>query len=235
MAWQQGSQAFDARTVLAEESARAFMAKVYRWMFVGLAVTAGVSMYVASHPAIARTILTGGLFYGLIFAELGLVWVLTMLAPRVSGTTAGAMFLAYSAMNGATLSIIFFAYQLGTIYTAFLTTAGAFLALSIYGTVTKRDLNAWASFLMIGLFGVIIAGVVNLFLRNDALDFVWSCACVVVFAGLTAYDTQKLRQIHANSGYSSAGSLAVSGALSLYLDFINLFLALLRILGRRRN
>ena len=164
MAWNQsqfGVAAADARGVLAEESARLFMARVYRWMFVGLALTAGVAMYVASNPAIAQMVFARGMFFGLIIGERALVWALSMMAPRLSGPVAGAMFLGYSALNGVTLSIIFFAYQLGSIGSAFLTTAGAFLALSIYGTVTKKDLGAWRSFLMIGLFGVVIAGVVN--------------------------------------------------------------------------
>lgn len=235
MAWQTFSVETDARSVLAQESARLFMARVYRWMFVGLALTAGVAMYVASHPSLAHAVLSQGLFMVLMLVELGLVFALSALAPKVSGTAAGAMFLGYSVINGLTLSVIFFVYQLGTIGSAFLTTAGAFFALSVYGTVTKRDLSAWRSFLFIGLIGVVIAGFVNLFLHSDALDFVWSCACVVVFAGLTAYDTQKLRAFHTNSGYSSAQSLAINGALMLYLDFINLFLALLRIFGNRRR
>lgn len=109
-----------------------------------------------------------------------------------------------------------------------------FGALSVYGTVTKKDLSAWATFLFMGLIGVLVAGVVNIFLQSNFLGFVMSCAAVVVFAGLTAYDTQKLREMHASSGYASAGSLAINGALVLYLDFINLFLNILRLFGSRR-
>jgi FtsH-binding integral membrane protein len=113
-------------------------------------------------------------------------------------------------------------------------TVGTFIAMSVYGSTTKKDLTSWGSFLMMGLFGVVIAGLVNLFTHSSMLDFVLSCASVVIFTGLTAYDTQKLRDFHAASGYSAAGSLAVVGALNLYLDFINLFLALLRLFGKRR-
>jgi FtsH-binding integral membrane protein len=144
------------------------------------------------------------------------------------------MFLAYAVLNGLTFSVIFLAYELGSIGTAFIISAGTFAALSAYGTFTKTDLTAWRSFLMIGLFGIIIAGIVNIFVQSDMLGFVKSCAAVVIFAGLTAYDTQKLRQYHANSGFSSAMSLSIMGALMLYLDFVNLFLNLLRLLGRRR-
>ena len=232
MAWQSYGVAAP-QDVLAQESSRTFMARVYRWMFVGLSVTAAAAMYVASKPELMMAVARNMLF--LILAEFGVVLALTFVAHKLSGTVAGLLFLGYAGLTGVTFSVLFYIYQLGSIANAFLLTAGSFLALSIYGTVTKKDLDAWRSFLMIGLFGVVISSVVNLFLRNDALDFVTSCACVVVFAGLTAYDTQKLRRYHATSGYASAGALAVSGALMLYLDFINLFLALLRLFGRRRN
>ena len=121
-----------------------------------------------------------------------------------------------------------------TLAEAFAISAGTFGAMSLYGTVTKKDLSGWGSFLMMGLVGIIIAGIVNIFVQSDMLGFVKSCAAVLIFAGLTAYDTQKLRQFHAQSGFSSAMSLSISGALMLYLDFVNLFLNILRLLGRRR-
>jgi FtsH-binding integral membrane protein len=218
--------------IVVEQSQRAFMARVYRWMFLGLSVTGGVALFTASSPALLQLVVPHLMF--LLIAELLVVLGLTFAAPRVSGTVAGGLFLLYATMNGLTFSTIFLTFQLGSIGEAFLLTAGTFGALSAYATLTKKDLSAWRSFLFIGLFGVMIAGVVQLFWHSEGFSFVWSCACVVVFAGLTAYDTQKLRQMHAGAGYSSAASLSVSGALMLYLDFVNLFLALLRLFGRRR-
>jgi len=152
----------------------------------------------------------------------------------MTGALAATLFLLYSAFNGLTFSTLFLVYQLASIGQSFLLTAAAFGALSAYATFTKRDLSAWRSFLFIGLIGVVIAGFIQIFWHNPGFSFVWSAACVVVFAGLTAYDTQKLRGLYASSGYRSATSLSVTGALMLYLDFINLFLALLRLFGRRR-
>jgi len=222
----------DANSVLAEESARVFMQRVYWWMSVGLGVTGVTSWLVASNQALFAALAPN--FTLIMLGGLGLVVAFSFLSNRVSGPVAAAMFLAYALTNGLVFSVLFYVYELGSIASAFFITAGGFAAMSVYGTVTKKDLSGWAPFLFIGLFGIIIAGIVNIFLQSDMLGFVKSAAAVVIFAGLTAYDTQKLRQFHANSGYSSAASLAVSGALTLYLDFINLFLALLRLFGRRR-
>ncbi|MBM4778046.1 MAG: Bax inhibitor-1/YccA family protein [Archangiaceae bacterium] len=229
---QQQFAAPSAASMLAEESASAFMAKVYRWMVAGLALTAGTAFFVASNQEAFA--LVRGLYLPLILAELAVVVVFSLMAHKISGVVAGAMFLGYSFLSGLTLSAIFFRYNLGSISTSFFITSAMFGAMSVYGTVTKKDLSAWATFLFMGLIGVLVAGVVNIFLQSDFLGFVKSCAAVVVFAGLTAYDTQKLRQLHASSGYSSAGSLAINGALVLYLDFINLFLNILRLFGSRR-
>jgi uncharacterized protein len=221
-----------AASVLAQESASAFMAKVYRWMVAGLALTGVTAAFVASNQAILSVVLK--LYTPLIIGELVAVMALSFLAPRVSGAVAALMFLGYAFLNGLTFSVIFLVYQLGSIATAFFITSAMFGALSVYATVTKKDLTGWGTFLFMGLVGMIIASVVNLFLQSDLVSWVVSCVGVLVFSGLTAYDTQKLRSMHATSGYASAGSLAVTGALVLYLDFINLFLSLLRLLGRRR-
>lgn len=221
-----------ATSVLAEESARVFMQRVYWWMSVGLALTGGIAWTVASSESLFMTF--APYFRILGFATLGLVFVFSMIAHKVPGPVAAAMFLVYSALTGLTFSVLFVVYELGSIGAAFAITAGTFGAMSAYATVTKKDLSGWGTFLFMGLIGVIIAGIVNLFLRNSMMDFVVACATVVVFAGLTAYDTQKLRQFHASTGYASAMSVAISGALTLYLDFINLFLAILRLVGRRR-
>ncbi len=218
--------------ITVEESARLFMGRVHRWMIAGLTLSAATAWFVASSPGILSAV--APLFPVIIIGKLVLVLAFGWLAPRVSAVVAATMFLLYSFSTGVVFSLLFIAYELGSIFHAFAITAGAFAALSVYGTVTKRDLSAWATFLFMGLIGVLIAGVVQMFVRSEGLSFVWSCACVVVFAGLTAYDTQKLRRFHADSGYASKGSLAISGALMLYLDFVNLFLAILRLMGRRR-
>ena len=221
-----------ASDVLASESARVFMQRVYWWMSAGLLLTGGIAFAVASNQQLMALVMP--LFMPLLIAELVVVFAFSFLSSRVSGPVAAAMFITYAALNGLTFSVIFMIYELGSIGSAFVITAGTFGAMSIYGTVTKKNLASWGSFLFMGLIGIIIAGVVNMFMRNSMMDFVISCAAVVIFAGLTAYDTQKLRTHHANSGFSSAMSLSITGALMLYLDFVNLFLNILRLIGRRR-
>ena len=221
-----------ASAVLANESARVFMQRVYWWMSAGLALTGVTAFVVASSQSLTALVMP--YFYPLLVIELLVVVAFSFMQSRVSGPVAAVMFLAYALLNGLTFSIIFLVYELGSIASAFAITAGMFGAMSVYGTVTKKDLSGWGSFLMMGLIGIIIAGIVNIFIQSDMLGFVRSCAGVLIFAGLTAYDTQKLRTHHANSGFSSAMSLSITGALILYLDFINLFLHILRLLGRRR-
>lgn len=221
-----------ASSMLAEESARVFMQRVYWWMSFGLALTGLTAFVVAMSPTLSSMVL--GLFMPLLVVEFLVVIAFSFLQSKVSGPVAAAMFIGYALLNGLTFSVIFLVYQLGSIALVFAITAGMFGAMSAYGTLTKKDLSGWGSFLLMGLIGIMIAGIANMFLRSGMMTFVTSCAGVVIFAGLTAYDTQKLRQHHANSGYSSAMSLAISGALMLYLDFINLFLKLLQLFGRRR-
>ncbi|MFZ5445532.1 MAG: Bax inhibitor-1/YccA family protein [Myxococcota bacterium] len=221
-----------ASAVLAEESARVFMQRVYWWMAAGLGLTGVVAWTVASSQSLMMAVLP--YFKILLIAELGLVFAFSFVQSKVSGAVAAVMYLTYAFLTGLTFSVLFLVYELGSISSAFVITAGTFGAMSVYGTVTKKDLSGWGTFLMMGLIGIIIAGIINIFLQSDMLGFVKSCAAVVIFAGLTAYDTQKLRQFHAYSGYSSALSLSISGALMLYLDFVNLFLNILRLMGRRR-
>jgi FtsH-binding integral membrane protein len=218
----------------ASDVERRFMAAVYRWMTFGLGLTALVAFAVASsEDALRFIVLNRFVFFGLIIAELGLVVALSAAATRLSAPAAGGLFLLYSALNGATLSVVLLAYTGESVALAFVSTAGTFAAMSLYATVTRRDLSSWGSFLFMGLIGVVLASVVNIFLRSSMVTFVVSCMSVVVFTGLTAYDTQKLRAFARAGGAS--GSFAVNGALALYLDFINLFLALLRIFGGRRD
>jgi hypothetical protein len=217
----------------ASDVERRFMSTVYGWMTGGLALTAVVAYVVASTPALLQVVIGNrAVFFGLIIAELGLVIAISAMVNRLSAAAAGGLFALYSALNGATLSVVLLAYTGASVALAFVSTAGTFGVMSVYGTVTKRDLTSWGSFLFMGLIGVVIASLVNLFLRSTMLSWVVSCMGVVVFTGLTAYDTQKLRALARAGG--GAAALPVRGALSLYLDFINLFLSLLRLLGSRR-
>ena len=217
-----------------ESADRTFIASVYRWMTLGLVVTAVTAFATAEALASGAIPFSRGLFLGLVLVEFGLVIAISAMVNKLSAPAAGGLFLLYSAINGATLSVVLLAYTGTSVALAFGITAGTFGAMSVYGTVTKKDLTSWSSFLMMGLFGVVIAALVNMFLASSMLTFIISCAAVVVFTGLTAYDTQKLRAYAAQGGGSIAAA-PVAGALTLYLDFINLFLAVLRLLGDRRK
>ncbi len=215
----------------------AFIAAVYRWMTLGLLVTAGVAWVFASSGMALEMVRDHRMvFYVLMFAELGLVFAISAMVGRLSAPAAGGLFLLYSALNGLTLSTLLLVYAGATVALAFGVTAATFGAMSVYGTVTRRDLTSWRSFLFMGLIGIVIASLVNMFLQSAMMDFIVSCAAVLVFTGLTAYDTQKLRAF-ARAGGATMAAAPISGALSLYLDFINLFLALLQLLGggRRRQ
>jgi FtsH-binding integral membrane protein len=209
----------------------AFVAKVYRWMAAGLALTGLCAYAVVSSPGLLHVIVGNPIvFFGLLIGELVMVVAFTRIVRSATFGTAAAMFLAYCAISGLTFSVIFLAYTRESIAATFFITGGTFAAMAAYGTLTKKDLSSWGQFLTMGLIGVIIAMVVNFFLHSDAMSFVISCAGVVVFTGLTAYDAQKIR------AFAHAGDerLALHGALALYLDFVNLFLMLLRLFGRRR-
>ena len=218
----------------ASDVERRFMAAVYRWMTLGLLVTAGVAFYVATTPSVRQLVLGNTMvFWGLVIAQFGLVIGLSAAVNKLSAGMAGALFLLYSALTGATLSTVLLAYTGESVASAFAVTAGTFLAMSIYGTATKRDLTNWSTFLFMGLIGIVIASVVNIFTKSGMVSWVISAAAVVVFTGLTAYDTQRLRRMAALGG--SVAALPVNGALSLYLNFINLFLSILNLFGGRRN
>ncbi|MEO8181494.1 MAG: Bax inhibitor-1/YccA family protein [Deltaproteobacteria bacterium] len=206
----------------------------YRWMTLGLATTGVVALALAHSPA-ALELLLGSrmLFYGLLFGQLGLVFALSSLASRVSTAVAALMFFAYAALTGVTFSTLFLVYTASSIASTFFVTAGAFAGLSAFGLVTRRDLSAVGRFAVFALIGVIIASLVNLFLRSSGLDWLITLIGVLLFAGLTAYDTQRLRELF-RRGETSA-NLPLVGALTLYLDFINMFLFLLRIFGNRRR
>ena len=224
-----------ASTAEMESRTRAFVRSVYGWMFGGLLTTAFAALWVVMSPAMQQIVLgTPFVRIGLIIAELGIVFWLSFRIRTMAPSTAAAAFLVYSLLNGLTLSVIFWVYSPSAITMAFVTAAGMFGAMSIYGTVTKRDLTSIGSFFFMGIIGILICMVVNMFLKSDGLSFVISLLGVVIFLGLTAWHTQKLKVMATATGPQQE-SFAVIGALMLYLDFINLFLFLLRLFGGRRR
>jgi uncharacterized protein len=213
----------------------AFLRKVYAFMAGGLFATAVTATLVASSEALVHLILGNPIvFYGLILGELGMVIAFSTLVNRISAAAATALFFAYAIVNGLTLSVIFLNYTASSIGNTFFVTGGTFGALSAYGYATKRDLSGLGSFAMMGLIGLIIASVVNLFLKSSMIYWLTTFVGVIVFTALTAYDTQKLKRFASQTSPAEQSKVAVQGALMLYLDFINLFLYMLRLLGRRR-
>jgi uncharacterized protein len=230
------SSAFQPAAAVGAERVTAFLRAVYGWMFVGLGITAAVALSVASSPALLQAIFSNRfLFFGLIIAEFGLVFFLSARVQKIAPATASALFIVYSALNGATLSFIFLAYAGASIASTFVVTAGMFGALALYGSTTKRSLAGVGHFVGMGLIGLVLAMVVGFFWHSNALQFVISVVGVIVFTGLTAWDAQRLKVMATALPEGQTGSYAVVGALSLYLDFINLFLFLLRFMGGRRD
>jgi len=217
-----------------------FVRSVYNWMCIGLALTGFIALYVSSNESILRLVYGNQIiFFGIIIAELALVFSIAGMINKMRAGTATGLFVLYSALNGVTLSFIFLAYTRSSIYSTFFICAATFLACSIYGWTTKRDLTSWGGFLFMGLIGIIIATLVNMFIRSSVVSMVVSYIGVFVFIGLTAYDTQKLKNMALTQPAGLEGAVvrkgAILGALSLYLDFINLFLMLLRIFGQGRD
>lgn len=209
------------------------MRKVYVRMFLALVVTAFTALYVASSPALLTTILgSRAIFFGLMIAELAVVFVLSGMLHKLSTATATLLFYLYAILNGVVFSSIFVVYELGSIAYTFFITAGVFGAMSVYGLVTKNDMTRFGNYCVMALFGLIIATVVNIFVASSTLDWIISFVGVALFIGLTAWDTQKIKNAAYEVEPSQMGKLATIGALSLYLDFINLFLYLLRFFGR---
>ena len=215
-----------------------FFTQIYTWMTLGLAITGFLSVLVSSNEMLATTLIrTPFLFFGLILVELGMVMAFTRSAARgASFQTLAAMFIAYAALNGITLSVVFMAYTAESVTQCFFVTAASFGALSVYGYVTKKDLSGLGRFLFMGVIGLIVASIVGMFWHSSALHMVISVVGVLIFAGLTAYDTQALKTLYFQSQNDTAalGRLSLQGALKLYLDFINLMLYLLRFMGRRK-
>ncbi|NVL91069.1 MAG: Bax inhibitor-1/YccA family protein [Desulfobacterales bacterium] len=217
-----------------------FVRSVYNWMCIGLALTGFTAFYVSTSETLIRLVFGNRLiFFGLIIAELAIVFSISGMVNRMRAGTATAMFLVYSTLNGVTLSFIFLVYARASIVSTFFICSATFLACSVYGWTTKKDLTSLGGFLMMGLIGIIIASLVNIFIRSSAMSMVVSYIGVIVFVGLTAYDTQKLKNMAMTQPAGLDGAVvrkgAILGALSLYLDFINLFLMLLRIFGGSRD
>lgn len=215
-----------------------FIRSVYNWMAIGLGLTGVVAFYVSNSETLLKLIFGNQIiFFGLIIGELILVFTISARVHKMQASTATFLFVLYAALNGVTLSAIFLIYTRSSITSTFFICAATFIVSSIYGMVTKRDLTSMGQFMFMGLIGIVIASVVNLFVRSSGMSLIVSYIGVVVFVGLTAYDTQKLRTMalsqpdNLDSGTIRKG--AILGALTLYLDFINLFLMLLRILGNR--
>jgi FtsH-binding integral membrane protein len=213
-----------------------FLRAVYGWMAVGLTLTAVVAWMVAGSDTLIYTIASNRLLYwGIFAAQLGVVIYLSARVQKLAPGTAAALFLGYSALTGLTMAFVLRVYTGESVATTFFVTAGTFGALALYGTVTSRSLSGMGQFLFMGLVGIVIASVVGIFWQNDGLQFVIAFCGVILFTLLTAYDAQQLKAIALSVPESQAGSYAIVGALRLYLDFINLFLYLLRFLGGRRN
>ena len=212
------------------------MRKVYVWMTLALAITGFTAYAVANSPGILQTIYTNQiLFWGLIIGEFALVFGVSAAINKLSLTTATLMFILYSVINGALLSYIFLYYTASSVATVFFITAGTFAAMAIVGYTTKTDLSSMGKILFMALIGLIIATIVNIFIKSDGLTMILSYVGVLIFVGLTAWDSQKIKQmlLQAPDAGEGAQKLALLGALTLYLDFINLFIYLLRIFGRR--
>jgi len=221
-----------------QDASTIFLAKVFNWMAIGLGLTGIVAWFTAS-SGLAMQLVASPLFMILIIAELGMVFFLSARINKIQAGTATGLFIGYALLNGLTLSMVFLAYTSSSIASTFFITAGMFGAMAIYGLVTKRDLSGLGSFLFMGLVGIIIASIVNIFLKSSSLYWVISLLGVFIFVGLTAYDVQKIKKIGEEGimeqGEEMVKKGAIMGALTLYLDFINLFLMLLRFFGGSRN
>lgn len=224
---------------IADKSAQAALFRsVYVWMTLALAITGFVALYVAKSYTLLNAMAENSfLFWGLLIAEVGLVMYLSARIHRISFSTATILFIVYSVLNGVTMSILFMVYTMSSIATTFFVTAGTFGATALYGYVTKKDLTRIGNLCIMGVIGLIIASLVNIFLQNSMMDLIISYIGVLLFVGLTAYDSQKIKQLLSDDSIEineTTQKIALMGSLTLYLDFINLFIYLLRILGDRK-
>ena len=213
------------------------MVRVYNWMTAGLGITGFMAFYISNSPAMMNIIFGNPIMpIALIITQIGLVFWLATRVMQMSASKATGVFMLYAGLTGITFSAIFMAYTTASIFSTFLVTAGTFGAMSLYGYTTKKDLTSWGSFLFMGLIGIIIASLVNMFMQSSMMHMIITYAGVLIFVGLTAYDTQKIKEMNilGNEGTEEDTKEAIRGALTLYLDFINLFLMLLRLMGDRR-
>jgi FtsH-binding integral membrane protein len=224
-------------TMNTENSFGSFLRGVYAWMFLGLLLTAITAFVVSTNQSLAQIVIGNSfVFYGLMVVELILVFVLASRVRSMSSSTATFLFLLYSVLNGATFASIFLAYTGASIVLAFAGTAVMFGVVSLYGSITKKDLTGLGHFMGMALIGLIVVSLIDIFFASQALDWITSWAGVVIFTALTAYDTQKMKRLYGSmDSKADERSASVMGALTLYLDFINLFLDLLRIFGRQRS
>ncbi len=215
---------------------RAFITKVYGWMALALAITGTVAVATAANIESVRPLLSGPALIVILLLQLGIVLGLSFAINKISASVATGLFILYAAVTGFTLSTLFFVYTSESLASTFFITSGTFAIVSAYGYVTKTDLTKFRNLLFMGLIGILLASVVNIFLRSDALYWIVSILGVLIFTGLIAYDTQRIKRMAAgvSDGDQMERKGAVMGALALYLDFINLFLYLIRLLGRRR-
>ncbi len=220
----------------AAERINGFLRGVYGWMAAGLGITAVTAWIVAASPLLIQAIVTNRLlFWGLVIAQFGIVIALSARVHKLAPATAAMLFVAYSMITGVTISFVLLAFTGASVASTFVVTAGMFGALALYGTTTRRDLTGVGSLMFMGLIGIVIASIVGIFWQSSALQFVISFIGVIVFTGLTAYDAQRLKAMALAMPGAGSGSYQIVGALALYLDFINLFLVLLRFTGNRRG
>lgn len=226
------------RNYTAKAAQATLLRSVYLWMTLALIITGFVAMYVAkSYTLVNMMIQNSMMFWGVLIAEVALVWYLSARIYKMSFTTATILFIVYSILNGVTLSILLLVYTASSIATTFFVTAGTFGTMVIFGYITKKDLTRIGSLCIMGVIGIIIASLVNLFLQNSMMDMVISYIGVLLFVGLTAYDSQKIKRLLSGDDIEVnevTQKIALMGAMTLYLDFINLFIYLLRILGDRK-
>ena len=225
-------------TTGAQASVSGFMSRVFLWMAVGLAVSAAGSMWLLSQPSLLGAVVKNQwIFFGLAVVEIGLVIWLSAAAMSMSAGLATMVFVAYSFLNGVTLSPLFLVYTGGSLVTTFAITGGTFFFFALYGLTTKKDLTGVGGLALMALFGVILGSVVNMFLKSTVVEWAITFIAIAVFMGLIAYDTQRLRSMHAMAAENPEleKKMVILGALALYLDFINLFIQLLRIFGKRRD
>ena len=223
------SFSFNPQTAL-----QSYIQKVYQWMAAGLSVTGFIAYWASGNLELMRALM-GGAFWILAIAEIGLVWWLSASILKISAQAATIAFMTYSLLNGLTMSYIFLAYTGASIASTFLICAATFASVSVFGWVTKTDLSSLRGFFFMALIGLIIASLINVFFQSPMFNWIISYAGVGIFIGLTAYDTQRLKEIHTSGRGEASGQLAIMGALMLYLDFINMFIYLLRIFGKRRD